>query len=176
MILWWSKIAGTVLNIAAGAAIVFNFVPITGLSVNNNLFAVFALPSKINPELSPRQNYLSKTLDNYDTCGFINRNTAKDSKILLFREFRSYYLEREYMIGDPLMQDEIRYDEMKNTDELAAAFRKYGITHILVNFNMYPPSSYYYDQHINDLMQKFTEEQCIMTHEANKVILFEIKR
>ncbi|MBI3026884.1 glycosyltransferase family 39 protein [Candidatus Woesearchaeota archaeon] len=69
----------------------------------------------------------------YKASKFVNSNLPENSKILLFRDTRGYFLDRDYVWGDPLMQLYIDYSKFKNEDELYEELKSKGITHILAN-------------------------------------------
>lgn len=139
----WEGRSGASRAVAAGLALAF--LPVLGLSRNNGLFFVAGLRSRSNPSAAPREAYLSRSLDVYPALRWANAHLPGDSRVLLFREIRGFYLEREYRWGDPLNQALIRYDGLVARDVLPR-LREAGITHVLVNegLKMYRPHPSYY--------------------------------
>ena len=71
--------------------------------------------------------------DIYRASKFINANLPENSRILLFRDTRGFFLDRDYVWGDPLFQVYINYSKLKNEDDFYKELKSIGITHILVN-------------------------------------------
>jgi len=171
----WCRLPGPGYLKAAGIFLLAaNSVPFFAWNVNNKLFAVFALPSREHPLISPAKRYLEKSLDYYEVYEFANRNLPPGSRVLLFREMRGYYLERDYLWGDPLNQSEILYHTMNSPRELGARLAELGVTHVVVNFNNYSESKYYYDARTNGLMNDFLKDGCTGLYSQNNVSLFKI--
>jgi len=69
----------------------------------------------------------------YKPSKFINSNLPKNSKILLFREVKGFFLERDYVWSNPITQVYVNYSKFKNENDYYEELKKLGITHILVN-------------------------------------------
>lgn len=70
----------------------------------------------------------------YDASKFINGNTPENSKILLYRDNRGYFIDREYVHAD-FHLGYVDFLKFKNEDDFLFRLRELGITHILVNTN-----------------------------------------
>jgi 4-amino-4-deoxy-L-arabinose transferase-like glycosyltransferase len=115
-------------------ALVFAFVPLKELSINNEAFAFFGVRSKLQPELSARERYLEWSLGpSYWNCRTAGAVLPPDAKVLLYRDFRGYYLDREYAWGDPLHRGVFDYSAVKDSGEILEILRRQGFTHILYN-------------------------------------------
>jgi len=69
----------------------------------------------------------------YKPSEFINSNLPENSKILLFKEAKGFFLERDYVWADPPTQVYINHSKFKNEKDYYEELKKLGITHILVN-------------------------------------------
>lgn len=129
--------------------------PVVGVSQSNELFAVLALRSRATPDADPRQLYLSRSLDHYDAMRRFSRELAgTGARVLLFREIRGYYLDVDYLWGDPYNQGLIVYRALATPQDLTRRLAALGVTHVLVNggLGMYAPGSGYYDERTLALM------------------------
>jgi hypothetical protein len=170
---WFAEALPKIPRIIVGTLIVLNVIPFLGWSVNNELFAVFALGSVEKPAMSPRERYLDKALDNYEVYGYVN-SSPEPMKLLLFREMRGFYLEKPYIFGDPINQSLISYNNIQTPEELKERFSQLGLTHIIINTNIYPPSPFYYDGHIISLMNGFIQKYASEEFSSRGVILYKI--
>jgi len=129
--------------------------PVFGASQNNQLFAVLGLRSASAPGASPRVLYLDRSLDHHAFYREAGRLLRPGAKVLLFREIRGYYLDADYMWGDPLNQGLIRYAELEGPDALGGRLAELGVTHVLVNgeVELYRESPGYYDGRTLALME-----------------------
>lgn len=173
---WLGNTKPRYLKAACGAMLTVNLLPFFQAGVNNELFAVFALPSIEAPGAAPRGRYLEKTLDHYAVYEYANKRLPPDSRVLLFREMRGYYLDVPYFWGDPNNQPEIAYDNYTDYRELKAKLEALNITHIIVNFNIYGPSETYYDRHTLGLMKSVIDKYAAPAYEANGVVLYSLKK
>ncbi|MCH8004327.1 MAG: glycosyltransferase family 39 protein [Nanoarchaeota archaeon] len=69
----------------------------------------------------------------YKPSKFINSNLPENSKILLFRDVKGFFLERDYVWSNPTTQVYINYSKYKNEKDYYEDLKKLGITHIMVN-------------------------------------------
>lgn len=78
--------------------------------------------------------YYAKLSDQnpYNAMRWINENTAKDSKILLFNEVRGYFLDREYILSQK-HQTFIDYENMNNKEDLMKRLTELEINYILIH-------------------------------------------
>ncbi len=78
-----------------------------------------------------REQYLGSSLTPYPVISYINSHTPPGAKVISYGEPRLFYLERDYLWGDPVYHRMIIYDTMKGPADLLAAYNRLGITHIL---------------------------------------------
>jgi len=81
----------------------------------------------------PREQYLSLLCQVYDASMAVNRAAPPDGKVILFGEPRGYYIDRDYLWGDPGHHRLIPYDTLTTPRALVTHFREMGITHVLLN-------------------------------------------
>lgn len=131
----------------------FGLWPVVRATENNPLFEVTGLQSRLEPQGDPRSLYLERSLGIYRFCQMVNRDCPR-SKVLLFREIRGYYLDVDYMWGDPTNQGLIRYSEIRDSRQLGQELSRLGITHVWINegLGMYRTSPDYYTPRTMDLM------------------------
>ncbi|MFN3650237.1 MAG: hypothetical protein ACK47B_11715 [Armatimonadota bacterium] len=79
--------------------------------------------------------YLDQSLPGlYEASAFVN-SLPPESKVALIEETRGYYFDRDYFWANPGQHNHFRYAEMRDGHELAQAYRRWGITHVLINFD-----------------------------------------
>ena len=91
----------------------------------------FALPSILGTISA--DEYLSASLEPYQAIQYLNRYTPPRAKVISYGEPWLFYLQRDYLWGDPSYHRMIIYDKMKEPDELLAAYSRLGITHVIIN-------------------------------------------
>ncbi len=77
------------------------------------------------------EQYLASSLEPYPVISYINSHTPPDAKVISYGEVRLFYLERDYLWGDPVYHRMIIYDTMTGPQELMAAYNRLGITYVL---------------------------------------------
>jgi len=78
-----------------------------------------------------QEQYLASSLEPYPVISYINSHTAPEAKVISYGEVRLFYLERNYLWGDPVYHRMMIYDTMTGPEDLLAAYNRLGITHIL---------------------------------------------
>ena len=86
--------------------------------------------------LEPPAEYLSRTLDTYDAQAYANDSLPADAKIVFFDEVRGFYLDREYMWGNPGHHEMTLWSSFHNGSDMARYFRSKGFTYALVNWRL----------------------------------------
>ncbi len=79
----------------------------------------------------PTETYLAWTLAPYPLLDYLNRYAPPEAKVISYGEPRLFYLERDYLWGDPVYHRMIIYDTMKGPGDLLAAYNRLSITHII---------------------------------------------
>jgi len=77
------------------------------------------------------EQYLASSLAPYPVISYINSHTPPDAKVISYGEVRLFYLERDYLWGDPVYHRMIIYDTMTGPEDLLAAYNRLGITYVL---------------------------------------------
>ena len=116
----------------------------------------------------------------YTIFDYANKNLPADSKILLFREFRGYLSNVDYVIGDPLTQKVVDYSKITNEGEMLNELKKAGITHILINTKIgfagiHQEMEVRYSKELISLMDKTLEKYGILLVQDNGAYLYQIK-
>jgi len=78
-----------------------------------------------------QEQYLASSLAPYPVISYINSHTPPEAKVISYGEVRLFYLERDYLWGDPVYHRMIIYDTMTGPEDLLAAYNRLGITYVL---------------------------------------------
>lgn len=144
----WKRIVGGIL--------IFSFIPITQLSINNEAFIFFNLKSKKFERFTAKQRYLEFSLGApYRLSLFANETLPKNAKVLFFRDVRGYYFDRDYVWGDPLNPGIFSYSQLKDVFDLYQKLKNLGFTHIFYNPTI---GNYQGDQNYYARSNKMMEE------------------
>ena len=123
--------------------------------------------------------YLKYVGSIYKASGFINSNLPKNSKILLFRDNRGFFLDREYVWADPVLQDYIDYFQFRNEDDFYNELKKLGITHILVNNELewrgFVVNEYRYSARIMEMLNKLSSKYSTNIYNNDGITISELK-
>ncbi len=112
----------------------FSIVPLFSLSINNEAFVFLNLKPESSKPQSAREKYLQLTLGPaYTLTQVANQILPNNAKILLYKDVRGYYLNRDYAWGDPLNPGTFSYREIQNSQQLHKKLISLGFTHILYN-------------------------------------------
>ncbi len=153
----------------------FSLIPLCFLSINNELFVFLSLKPE-SSRISAKDKYLQQTLGPaYAVTQVTNEILPSSSKILLYKEVRGYYLNREYAWGDPLNPGVFSYREMRNSLELYSKIKGLGFTHILYNptIGEYRGDRAYYEKS-DQLMRELLQTKTRLLYGKDGVGLFEL--
>ena len=81
-----------------------------------------------------QEDYLSKTLDVYDAERYVNDNLPEDAKVVLLDEVRGFYLDREYIWGNPGHHEMIPWSSFKSGADMVRYFMDHGYTNAIINW------------------------------------------
>lgn len=114
----------------------------------------------------------------YKASKFINSNLPESSKILLFRDTRGFFLERDYVWADPLYQTVIDYSRINDGDDFYKELKNLGITHILVNdeFDWHGAIALRYNKRISGIKDDFLKKHTLNIYDNDGIIINEIKK
>ncbi|MBI4386431.1 MAG: glycosyltransferase family 39 protein [Elusimicrobia bacterium] len=83
------------------------------------------------------KTYLESLLPNfsYDAIRFVNERLPPDARVLVFGDFRTFYLDRSFLASTPWDHDywHETVRTSRSDEDIGAALRRLGITHLLIN-------------------------------------------
>ncbi|MEK6984295.1 MAG: phospholipid carrier-dependent glycosyltransferase [Nanoarchaeota archaeon] len=116
----------------------------------------------------------------YKASKFINSNLPENAKILLFRDTRGFYLDRDYVWADPLFQLYINYSKFRNEDDFYKELRSIGISHILINTEFEWRGQIVYEhrysERIMGMMDKLLNKYTVNLYNEDGILVNELKR
>lgn len=95
-------------------------------------FAIHAKQIPVAIGLVDEEAFIQQHVSHYAATQFIN-GLPGEPKILLFTEKRGFYLEKEYVWGDPIDQGYLDYFSMQSPEGLYQDLNRKGITHLLMD-------------------------------------------
>lgn len=102
---------------------------------------------------------------------FVNKELPEDARVLMLPyENRGFYLDRDYVWGNPLGQRLIRFERFATPGELALELRRLGVTHVLESHGwLYTAFPQW--RHFRRLTRRLEDEcaQELFRHEAGAV-------
>ncbi|MBM3458941.1 MAG: hypothetical protein FJX77_10475 [Armatimonadetes bacterium] len=82
-----------------------------------------------------REQFLDAYLPGlYEASRYVN-GLPTNVRVALYQETRGYYFDRRYFWANPLQHNWIPYDTLPNGRALAGQLRRFGITHVLINYD-----------------------------------------
>ena len=82
--------------------------------------------------LESRDSYLQRNVWSYDVMQYANHNLPPDARVLLWNWLiEGFYLERDYVFGNPAEQGYIDCRRYHSAEEALTDWRQKGITHII---------------------------------------------
>ncbi len=121
------KSARHVANVFLGVCVLLSL--LTGLLVS--------LPSdRAAMGFEPASEYLSKSLDEYDAISYANDNLPPDAKVVFFDEVRGFYLDREYMWGNPGHHEMTPWGSFHSGADMVRYFKGQGFDYALINWRL----------------------------------------
>jgi len=128
--------------------------------------------------LESREHYLSSSLQIYDAFDYANHNLQNSDKILLIGEWRNYYLNIPFQIGDPTAQGVIDY-RVLDDKSFIEWIHKQRITYLIVNRRYFVNITdqlnlYGYTKYSADLIENFVKENTQLIFEKNNVFLYKV--
>jgi dolichyl-phosphate-mannose-protein mannosyltransferase len=72
----------------------------------------------------------------YQVCRMTDDAVPPKAKILLFQEIRGYFLDHDYMWGDPVNQAMVFYPELADGEALRQRLKELGVTHLLLGLGL----------------------------------------
>lgn len=106
------------------------------------LFGTAFLPyAPVALGLEPQESYLRQRLPIYPAIEYLNRFTPPSARVVMYDEVRGFYLQRDYIWGNPGHHTLIPYGEFQSADDLLSFLRSRGYTHLLLNRQFWVPNS-----------------------------------
>lgn len=116
-----------------------------------------------------------KTHSNYEASQYINKNLP-NSKILLFREYRGYYLDVEYVNGFPTWHTYINYMGFEDEEDLYKRLKEIGITHIMINeWEHYRRDYIDICKKANELMERLLAKSAVKIYDERGIVVYVLK-
>lgn len=119
--------------------------------------------------LVPQEEWLRAVCPVYGVSTFLNRVVPPEGKVILYGEPRGFYIDRDYLWGDPGHHRLIPYERLKTARDLLAELRRMGVTHVLINQRQTgtlgpdsgPPLSLLYQATVQGLARPLFDDQTI---------------
>ena len=86
-----------------------------------------------------REDYITRGFTPYPAMQFVNTQLPKDAKIVFYGSPFGFYCDKPYFWGDQQHSTYIPYDTFHTAEDLRAALKSRGVTHILVNRQFFDP-------------------------------------
>lgn len=86
-----------------------------------------------------RETYIKTFLDVYAAESYINETTPDDTKVVLFDEVLGFYLNREYMWGNPNHHEIIPWRQFRVGKDMVKWFTDRGYTYAMINWKQANP-------------------------------------
>lgn len=83
--------------------------------------------------LQTKDDFLTENLDCYEAEQYINKNLPSNARVILFDEVRGFYLDRDYIWGNPNHHEMIPWASFKTGVEMVKWLKDDGYTHLLWN-------------------------------------------
>jgi len=127
-----------------------------------------------------KEYVLEKEVQNYGVQKYISEKLSEEDIILYVNDLRTWYSNKKYIWGEPVMQNYIDYANLNSPEELYKRLKQLGITHIIVtqeneSNNSFP---FYKDEKRRKMTRYYKEifeEYSVLVYKNNNVYLYKIK-
>jgi hypothetical protein len=113
-----------------------------GLLIAQSLYCLWLFGTvyvgRVPEALQDRAAYLRARIQPYTALEFLNQNTPPGAKVITYDEPRCFYLDRDYIWGDPGHHRLIPYERFQNASQLMEGLKRMGFTHVLINRRFWP--------------------------------------
>jgi hypothetical protein len=126
------------------------------------------------------REYLEQHVQGYPVMDYINKNTSKDSKILLVGESRSFYIDRKIISNDLWSKDVFaqRARKADSVSDLKDKLKYIGVTHLLVNVKAVDKlrkyHSYAWDLKVGNMFDLLTGKYVELKFKESNYCLYEL--
>jgi hypothetical protein len=119
-----------------------------------------------------RESFLKGNLDYYALYRRINQDGRINGRIVLFREIRGYYLEKDYMWGDPVNQGLISY---KSTEQTLRELEQNKVSYVIYSNNQSKEGAPSYTGIIRKIMKDIITLHADLMYCENGVCIYKLK-
>ncbi len=117
--------------------------------------------------------FLASRLDLVPACRYLNGHQRPGERVLLFGENRGFYLDTEYLWGDPLLQQVVPYRRLRTPDDLAARLEALGVRWVLFRTDLYGPEVL--DPHSLGLMRELLARRGERVWERGPIAVYRLR-
>ena len=130
------------------------------------------LQARVIAGLFTDDDYCARKLRHYPACQFLNNTLFREERVLLFGENRGFYLDADYLWGDPMIQKVIDYRALKTPQRLRTRLQELGVGWVLFRTDVYDEK--YLDPEIVRLMAAMLEHYGEEKYAHGPVKIFEL--
>ncbi len=130
------------------------------------------LQARVITGLFREDDYCARKLRHYPACQYLNHTLFQEERVLLFGENRGFYLDADYLWGDPMIQRVIDYRALETPRRLRARLQELGVGWVLFRTDMYDEK--YLDPEIVHLMEAVLEHYGEERYAHGPVKIFEL--
>jgi len=130
--------------------------------------------------IQKKDEYLQNHIQNYELVQWINQNLEEDAKIFVANDDRTYFIDREYIRGYPIIQGHIDYTKIESDNKLREILKQGGITHIILTKHetdqgiTLTPFQFKYNNKVNYLWTEIINNHGEFIIEKNNVYLYKL--
>lgn len=108
----------------------------------------------------------------YEASLYVNQ-LPSDTRVALYQETRGFYIDRNYFWANPLQHNLIPYDRLKSGAELMEWLRRFGNTHVLINYGFSKGTEA--SQWYRLLMDAIENRRLVESYRSRGVVVYEIR-
>jgi hypothetical protein len=83
--------------------------------------------------------FITRYLEHYPACQYLNQHQSAGERVLLFGENRGFYLDRDYVWGDPVLQQIVDYRSLTTPEALLRRLQDLHIRWVLYRTGLFGP-------------------------------------
>lgn len=129
--------------------------------------------SEVPSALEDREAYLERKLQPYSAFRYINQQTPAESKVILFDEPRCFYLDRNYLWGNPGHHRVILFERLETAEDMIEEFKRQGFTHVVINRAFAPSETQ--DRWRLHLEESIQNGQLLLQFSSKRVEVYQIQ-
>jgi Dolichyl-phosphate-mannose-protein mannosyltransferase len=121
-----------------------------------------------------RDTFLRRHVDVWPVFDYANTNLPQNTRILLlYYEVRGFYLQRDYVWGNPVSQRVIRWEQIPDAAAMDRRLAELGVTHIILTPRWYLPDAPY-AKHFQTLVPDYLRQYAQPILTANGDTLYQV--